>query len=223
MVEDEPALQQLLKYNLEKEGYFVFQAETGEKGLELARREKPDLVLLDLMLPTIDGLEVCRLLKQARETKHIPIMMLTAKSSEVDQVVGLEMGASDYLAKPFSIKILLARMKNILRGQQALIKENAKIEAGELLLDRDAVRFFIKNKRVDLTKTEFGIMAVLMERQGSMVSREQLVSLVWGRGVFVSGASINMQIKSLRDKLGKRQQVIQTVRGLGYRFAGSQD
>ena len=218
IIEDEAAIQNLLEYNLEREGYGVFLAGTGEKGLEIARAEKPDLILLDLMLPKIDGLEVCRLLKQTRETRHIPVLMLTAKNTEIDQVVGLEMGASDYLAKPFSVKILLARMKNILRGHQNISSENAKIEQGDFLLDRDAVRFFIKKKPVELTKTEFGIMETLMTRLGTMVSRDQLVSLVWGRGTIVSQASINMQIKSLREKLGKYRKSIETVRGLGYRF-----
>jgi len=218
VIEDEAPLRELLQYNLEKEGYSVLPADTGEKGVELARAEKPDLVILDLMLPKIDGLEVCRLLKGARETRSIPILMLTAKSSELDQVVGLEVGASDYLAKPFSVKILLARLKNVLRSHEVIGRENVKIQKGDFLLDRDAVRFFIKNKPVELTKTEFGILSVLMDRAEAMVSREQLVSLVWGQGSFVSQASINMQIKSLRDKLGKARYAIETVRGLGYRF-----
>ncbi len=192
VIEDEVAIRELLQYNLEKEGYSVLLAETGEKGLETARSERPDLLILDLMLPKIDGLEVCRILKQSRETKHIPVLMLTAKSSELDQVVGLEMGAADYLAKPFSVKILLARVKNVLRARQAPGPEHVKIQKGDFLLDRDAVRFFIKNKPVELTKTEFGILSALMERADSMVSRDQIVSLVWGRGSFVSQASINM-------------------------------
>ena len=218
VIEDEKDVQNLLRYNLEKEGYEVLSADTGERGFEIARSKYPDAVILDLILPEIDGLEVCRLLKNTRETRLIPILMLTAKSSELDQVVGLELGAADYLTKPFSVKVLLARLKNILKKKAAIEEEKAVLECRELALDKDRHHFSIKGKPVDLANLEFRIMSVLMERPGVVISREQLVPAVWGDGSFVSKAALNMQIKSLREKLGKYRDYLETVRGTGFRF-----
>ena len=198
VIDDEKDLQKLISYNLEKEGY--------------------DVIVLDLMLPQIDGLEVCRLLKAEKETKHIPIVMLTAKSTEIDEVVGLELGASDYIAKPFSVKVLLARLKSILKNK-ALPRDEASIfKCCELVLDKDCHRFSIKGKTVDFTKMEFRILTILIENPKVVISREQLVSKVWGDGSFVSKVAVNMQIKSLREKLGKYRDYIETVRGSGFRF-----
>ena len=219
VIDDEKDLLKLLEYNLRKEGYEVVLAETGEKGLELAGSEKPDLIVLDLMLPQIDGLEVCRLLKFDRGTRNIPVLMLTAKSSEVDQVVGLELGASDYLTKPFSVKVLLARLKNILKHKGTRREEKTALTLGALCLDRERFSLTIRGKSVGLTKKEFEILAVLMEEAGKAVPREALVETVWGAGSFVSAVSLNMHVKSLRDKLGKHQDAIETVRGIGFRFS----
>ncbi len=218
VIDDEKNLQKLLDYNLEKEGYEVVVAQTGEQGFEMAKAKRPDAIVLDLMLPQIDGLEVCSLLKATKETKSIPILMLTAKSTDVDQVVGLEMGASDYMTKPFSVKVLLARLKNILKNKAVPPEGTTILRCCELAIDKDSHRFSIKGKVVDLTKMEFRILCVLMEHQKIVISREELVSAVWGAGSFVSKAAVNMQIKSLRDKLGKYRDYIETVRGSGFRF-----
>ncbi len=221
-IEDEKDVLKLLQYNLEKEGYTVLSAENGEKGLELARAKKPALILLDVMLPGIDGLEVCRLLKADRETRSIPVFMLTAKGSDIDQVVGLELGASDYLPKPFGVKVLLARIKNLLKAKLVAPAEDAVVQRGDFVLDRERMRFMLKGKLVALTKTEFRILGVLMEREDIVFTRENLVSSVWGSGVIVSEPALNMQIKSLRAKLGKYRDCIETVRGSGYRFIQDQ-
>lgn len=217
VVEDETSIQELLKYNLEKEGFRVLLADTGEKGLAAAAQKRPDLILLDLMLPRIDGMEVCRHLKRERSTREIPVVIISARNTEVDQVVGLEIGAVDYLTKPFSVKVLLARVKNALRSH-ATPPSQSVLRSGEFLLDRRAARFSIQGKTVALTKTELGILTLLMEKPDVVLSRDQLVATVWGPGSLVSPASVNMQIKGLRDKLGKFGGAIETVRGLGYRF-----
>ena len=218
VVEDEKDVQNLLRYNLEKEGYEVFSALTGEEGFELAKSKMPDVIILDLMLPQIDGLEVCRLLKATKETKRIPILMLTAKSSEVDQVVGLELGASDYLTKPFSVKVLLARIKNALRIKAKPHEEVPVLDCCELALDKEKQLFKVKGKAMALTKTEFKIMSVLMERPKVVVSRDDLISMVWGSGSLVSSAAMNMQIMGLREKLGRYRDYVETIRGSGFRF-----
>lgn len=221
VVEDEKDVQELLRYNLGKEGYHVLTAETGEKGLEEARSRRPDLLILDLMLPGLNGLEVCRLLKQDSTTRPIPVMMLTARNSETDQVVGLELGASDYLTKPFSVKVLLARVKNLLKSRLTASQEMTCLQVGDFMLDHERVRFSLQGKPITLTRTEFGILGVLMGRPSVVFSRERLVTAVWGEGALVSSSAFNMHIKSLRAKLGRHRRSIETVRGAGYRFAGT--
>ncbi len=219
-IDDEKDILKLLQYNLEKEGYRVWTAESGEKGFEIAKAKKPELILLDLMLPQIDGLEVCRLLKSHSSTQQIPVLMLSAKDSEVDQVVGFELGATDYLIKPFSVKVLLARIKNIFRKKNASHEETKTevLVSGGFVLDQEKMLFTLKGKEIVLTKTEFNILSVLLKRAGGVVKREQLIASVWGVGAVVSQAAINMQIKSLRKKLGKQRNFVETVRGFGYRF-----
>ncbi len=220
VIDDEKDILKLLQYNLEKEGYSVFTAETGEAGLEIAQAKKPDLIILDLMLPKMDGLEVCRLLRAQSATKRIPVVMLTAKGSEIDQVVGLEIGATDYVSKPFSVKVLLARIKNIFRNQSAPSGEPKKIiSAGPLEVDREKMIFSIKGKPVPLTKLEFNIAAYLMENRGKAFSRDQLLSGAWQGEAFVVDRTVDVHIKSLRKKLGKYRDLIETVRGTGYRFS----
>ena len=218
IIEDEKDLRQLLRYHLEKENYDVLAAESGEEGIELARSREPDTVLLDLLLPKIDGLEVCRLLKSFKETRHIPVMMLTAKSSEVDQVVGLEMGAADYMTKPFSIKVLLARLKNLIKKEHSPVCQETQICRGDFSIDTERVVFKIKDRPAELTKTEFRIMQCLMENPGIVLSREKIARAVWGEGALVSSTAINMHVTSLRKKLGQRRRLIETVRSLGYRL-----
>jgi len=223
VIDDEKDIQKLLQYNLEKEGYQVSSAKTGEEGLELAKTKKPDCLILDLMLPGVDGLEVCKLLRAGKDTRHIPILMLTAKSSEVDQVVGLELGASDYITKPFSVKVLLARLKNIFRNSQGKKEEASFLKAGDIILDKERQSVTVKGRPVSLTRLEFRILAFLMENPGRVFSREKLLNGAWGGEVFVVDRTVDVHVKSIRKKLGKFRDVIETVRGSGYRFVETDD
>ncbi len=218
IIDDEKDIAKLLQYNLEKEGYGVSTALTGEDGLAAAKSKKPDLVVLDLMLPGIDGLEVCRLLKSDRATRQIPVLMLTAKGTEIDQVVGLEIGASDYIAKPFSVKVLLARVKNIFRGRESQKEESALLKAGKIVLDREKHSVTADGKAVALTNLEFRILAFLMENPGRVFSRDRILDGVWHGEASVVDRSVDAHVKSIRQKLGRQRGMIETVRGSGYRF-----
>jgi DNA-binding response OmpR family regulator len=218
VIDDEKDILKLVQYNLEKEGYPVLTAKTGEEGLELAKAKKPDLVILDLMLPGIDGNEVCKLLKSGAQTRAIPVLMLTAKGAEVDQVLGLELGASDYITKPFSVKVLLARVKNAFRRAETLKEAPALLRAGDLVIDKERQSFTIKGKPVALTKLEFRILGFLMENPGKVYSRDQLLSGAWGGEAFVVDRTVDVHVRSIRQKLGKHRDAIETVRGSGYRF-----
>ncbi len=220
-IDDEKDIINLLRYNLEKEGYQVLSASTGESGLELAKSKKPELILLDLMLPGIDGLEVCKLLKNLKETRHIPVIMLTAKSSEIDQVVGLELGASDYISKPFGIKVLLARVKNALRKETAQKEEVTVLKSGDFVLDKDRLSITVKGKPLLLTRLEFRVLACLMENPGKVFSRDKLLSGAWDGEAFVVDRTVDVHVRSIRQKLGKHRDSIETVRGSGYRFVDS--
>ena len=217
-IDDEKDILKLLQYNLDREGYQVLCAKTGEEGLELARSKRPNLVILDIMMPGIDGLEVCKILHANKDTKNIPILMLTAKSSEVDQILGLELGASDYMTKPFSVKVLLARVKNIFRNQEVKKEETPVIKAGELVIDKERHAFSIKGKPVTLTKLEFKMLGFLMANRGKVYSRDQLLSGVWDGEAFVVDRTVDVHVRSIRQKLGKYRDWVETVRGSGYRF-----
>jgi DNA-binding response OmpR family regulator len=218
VIDDEKDIQKLIQYNLEKEGYQLVFADTGEKGFELARAKKPDLVLLDLMLPGIDGLEVCRLMRSSKDTQGIPIIMLTAKSSDIDQIVGLELGASDYVAKPFSVKVLLARVKNIFRSVEKK-ETSAILKSDDLVLDKDRQSFTVRGKSVPLTKLEFRILGFLMENPGKVFTRDMLLSGAWDGEAFVIDRTVDVHVRSIRHKLGKYRGRLETVRGSGYRFS----
>lgn len=219
IIDDEKDILKLLQYNLEKEGYAVWTAKTGEEGLETAQTKKPDLVILDWMLPGMDGLEVCKILRSHGATKPIPVLMLTAKNSEVDQVVGLEVGASDYIAKPFSLKVLLARVKNIFRIRDAQPEATAVLRVGEMEIDRERQSVALKGRPILLTRLEFRILFFLMQNPGKVFSRDQLLSGAWGGEAFVVDRTVDVHIRSIRSKLGKYRDRIETVRGTGYRFA----
>lgn len=219
-IDDEKDILKLLQYNLEKEGYQISVAQSGEQGLELAKSKKPDLILLDLMLPGMDGLEVCKILQANRDTKQIPILMLTAKSTEVDQIVGLELGAADYIAKPFSIKVLLAKIKNILKKKGSDTEEDV-LKTGDLVLDKTRMIVTLKGKRIEFTKIEFRILAFLMANPGKVFSREKLLNGAWEGEAFVVDRTVDVHVKSIRKKLGKSRDLIETVRGSGYRFMES--
>ncbi len=219
VIDDEKDILKLLQYNLEKEGYQVLLSKTGEEGLELARNKRPDLIILDLLLPGIDGLEVCKLLKAQNATNHTPVLMLTAKSTETDQIVGLELGASDYIVKPFSVKVVLARVKNIFRNQTVKKEDGANlIKAGDFVIDKGRLTVTIRGKPVSLTKLEFQILSFLMENKGMVFSRDKLLSGAWGGEAFVVDRTVDVHIRSIREKLGKYRDCIETVRGAGYRF-----
>ena len=217
-IDDEKDILKLLQYNLERESYQVVCARSGEEGLEAVKSKRPDLVILDIMMPGIDGLEVCKILRANKDSWNIPILMLTAKSSEVDQILGLELGAADYISKPFSVKILLARVKNIFRNQETKKDEVPVIRAGELVIDKDRHTFSIKGKPVTLTKLEFKILGFLMLNRGKVYSREQLLNGVWEGEAFVVDRTVDVHVRSIRQKLGKYRDWIETVRGAGYRF-----
>ncbi len=222
-IDDEKDILKLVQYNLEREGHQVLCAKSGEEGLELARAKKPDLILLDLMLPGMDGLEVCKVLRSNKETRHIPVLMLTAKSSEVDQVLGLELGASDYITKPFSVKVLSARVKNAFRNKEAKKEDPVTLRVGDFVIDRERRSFTVNGKPIVLTKLEFQMLGFLMENRGKVISRDQLLSGVWEGQAFVVDRTVDVHVRSIRQKLGKYRDHIETVRGSGYRFVDPDD
>lgn len=219
LVDDEEDILELLRYNLTAEGYRVLCAESGESALEIAGTQKPDLIVLDLMLPGIDGLDVARLLKKDKKTQDIPIIMLTAKGAEADVVTGLEMGADDYVAKPFSPKVLNARVKAVLRrNEKASGTKGEGVQAGEINIDPGRRRVSILGNDTDLSFTEFEILSFLSRRPGWVFTRSQIVDAVRGSDYPVTDRSVDVQIVGLRKKLGQCGHYIETVRGVGYRF-----
>jgi two-component system phosphate regulon response regulator PhoB len=219
IVEDEEDVAELIRYNLEKNGYRVESAGTGPIALSMAESIMPDLVLLDLMLPGFDGLEVCRNLKKDPKTSSIPVVMVTAKGSEADIVTGLEMGAADYITKPFSPRILLARLRAVLRRDKpADAGEYPVVRIHDIEIDSRRHRVTVKNKAVDLTSTEFGLLRFLAARPGWVFTRYQIVDAVHGADYPVTDRSVDVQIVGLRKKLGSAGKFIETVRGVGYRM-----
>ncbi len=221
IVEDEQDLLELLRYNLQREGYEVRTASTGEQGLQQVRANPPDLVLLDLMLPAMDGLEVCRAIKSRSETADIPIIMLTAKGEEADIVRGLELGADDYVVKPFSPRVLLARIAAVMRraeGAEASTDGRPIIQVSGIRIDRDRHEVRIEDRRIDLTATEFKLLVLLAERPGRVFTRQQIIDSIHEGFAAVTDRSVDVQVVSLRRKLGEAGELIETVRGVGYRF-----
>jgi two-component system alkaline phosphatase synthesis response regulator PhoP len=219
LVEDDTDIQELVTYNLTKEGFQVTAVASGEDALEFVDKNRPDLVLLDLMLPETDGLEVCRILKGNPDTAHIPVVMLTARGEEADIVVGLEMGAVDYITKPFSNKVLIARLRAVLRRREASVpEEDTPIKIHDLAIKPGRHEALIDGKRVDLTLSEFRLLQFLARRPGWVFTRYQIVDALHGTDYPVTDRSIDVQIVGLRKKLGKAGVYIETVRGVGYRF-----
>ncbi len=218
LIEDDSDLFPLLKYNLEKEGFGFAGAQTGKGAVELCRRERPDLVILDIMLPDIDGLEVCKALRNHSELAHVPIIFLTARVSETDRIVGLELGANDYIVKPFFIRELIARIKNQFRTTSAPARS---MRAGALELDRSSCRVLLNSSEVSLTATEFRLLEFLMSRPGVVYSREQLLDAVWGHDRAVTDRTVDVYILRLRQKIEAdptNPLFIRAVRGFGYSF-----
>jgi two-component system phosphate regulon response regulator PhoB len=219
IVEDEEHIQELVTYNLNREGYQTRGVTSGEEALVATRSDKPDLVLLDLMLPGLDGLEICRRLKAGPDTQHIPIIMLTAKGEESDIVVGLELGADDYVTKPFSPKILMARIHAVLRRKsREESKETAVLLRGDLSIDPGRHEVRVCGEAVDLTATEFKVLHFLARKPGWVFTRQQIVDAVKGEDYPVTERSVDVQMVGLRKKLGSCSDSVETVRGIGYRF-----
>ncbi len=219
VVEDEEDIQELIRYNLAREAYNVTCVTCGEEGLKSAQSTSPDLIVLDLMLPGVDGLEVCKTLKSNQETASIPVVMVTAKGEESDVVTGLELGADDYVTKPFSPKILLSRIKAVLRRKtEAPADINGVIQIKELTIHPGRHEVLVQNESVDLTFTEFKILQTLASRPGWVFTRSQIVDAVRGENYAVTDRSVDFQVVGLRRKLGDCADYIQTVRGVGYRF-----
>ena len=219
IIEDDEDIQELVRYNLAREGYRLKSVVSGEEGLRAAKAEVPDVILLDLMLPGIDGLELCRMLKADPKVRHIPIVMLTAKGEEADVVAGLELGADDYVTKPFSVKVLVARLRTLLRRKaKAEEADDAVIKIKELVIHPGRHEVMLKNKKIDLTFTEFRLLHVLARRPGWVFTRQQIVDAVKGEDYPVTDRAVDVQVVGLRRKLGPAGDYIETVRGVGYRF-----
>ena len=219
MVEDEEDIMEVIRFNLEKEGYEVHLALSGEKALQEIENNLPSLVLLDLMLPGINGLDLCRIFKQNDRTKAIPVIMLTAKSEDADIVAGLEMGAEDYITKPFSPRVLVARVRTILRRRESGVKDDSsviQVEGMQIHPGRHEVT--MGDNVVDLTPSEFRILHYLARRPGWVYSRDQIIDAIRGHGYVVTDRAIDVQVVGLRKKLGDYGKLIETVRGIGYRF-----
>jgi two-component system alkaline phosphatase synthesis response regulator PhoP len=218
-VEDEEDILELVRYNLEKEGYRVTGVVSGEEALRHARSRPPDLIVLDLMLPGMDGLTVCRELKQDAKTRDLPIIILTAKGEEADIVAGLELGADDYVTKPFSPRVLLARLRAVLRRRRTEpAAESDTLEIHGMVIHPGRHEVLVQGRPVDLTATEFRLLAFLARRPGWVFTRAQIVQGVQGEDYAVSERAVDVQIVGLRKKLGPAGQYIETVRGVGYRL-----
>ena len=221
IIEDEPDIRKTIDYNLSKESFTVFQAGSIAEGEQSILDNCPDVIILDLMLPDGSGLTLCRDVKSNSETKHIPIILLTAKADEVDRVIGFELGADDYVTKPFSVRELTLRVKAILkRGVSESIKsDEAEFIFGELKLNLEAHQIFINNNEITFTALEFRLLKHLIDRRGRVQTRDQLLEEVWGYSAEVTTRTVDTHIKRLREKLGSTSDYIQTIRGVGYRFS----
>jgi two-component system phosphate regulon response regulator PhoB len=219
VVDDEPDAVELIKFNLKAAGYEVATAADGDEALKKARAVLPDLIVLDLMLPEVDGLEVCKILRRDPKVSAIPIIMLTAKAAEIDRVLGLELGADDYVTKPFSPRELVLRIKRLLRADAAAPEAKAdNIVLKELSLDIPRHLATVKGKTIDLTATEFKLLTVLARRRGRVQSREQLLQDVWEYDNLIDTRTVDTHMRRLREKLGPVAKYLDTVRGVGYRF-----
>jgi two-component system, OmpR family, phosphate regulon response regulator PhoB len=218
IIEDERGLTDVLAYNLAREGYETIVAHDGLEGLRKAQMQLPDLILLDLMLPGMDGLEVCRQLRAGEQTRTVPILMLTAKAEETDQVVGFSMGADDYVTKPFSVKVLLQRIKALQRRLDSGVEAGDTIEHLGVRIDRVRHRAMVEGQELILTPTEFRLLECMLRQPGRAFTRPQLMDAAIGEGAVVLERTIDVHVKTLRRKLGPEHDFIETVRGVGYRF-----
>lgn len=218
VVDDERDAAELIEFNLKAAGYDVVTAADGAEALKKARMAAPDLILLDLMLPEIDGLQVCKILRRDPASAGIPIIMLTAKAAEIDRVLGLELGADDYVVKPFSPRELVLRVNNLLKRQEGEEVKRDRFQVGDLVVDIPRHTVMVNRKRIDLTATEFKLLALLLERKGRVQTREQLLQDVWQYDNYIDTRTVDTHIRRLREKLGDAARYLDTVRGVGYRF-----
>ena len=219
IVEDERDLQRVMAYNFKQAGFDVVSALNAETALRTVKEERFDLIILDLMLPDMPGTEVCRRLKQARETAGIPVIMVTAKGEEIDRIVGFELGADDYVVKPFSVRELLLRVQAILRRSQGEQEATPGFRFGSLRVDREAHRVWANDAELELTALEFKLLVTLFDRKNRVQTRAALLSDVWGIDADITTRTVDTHVKRLREKLGDAGAYIETVRGVGYRFA----
>ena len=222
VIEDEQDLQEVLAYNLRQAGYEVVSATSGQEGLRLLAERAPDLILLDLMLPDLSGTQICRAIKSDPKTKGIPVVMMTAKGEEIDRVVGFELGAEDYVVKPFSVRELLLRIQAILRRTVSPRAETSDtFSFGELRVDRSAHRLWVAGEEVEITALEFKLLVTLYDRRNRVQTRAALLDDVWGITADVTTRTVDTHVKRLREKLGVAGVYVETVRGVGYRFRES--
>jgi two-component system phosphate regulon response regulator PhoB len=223
IIDDEKDLIELVRYNLEKEGFDVIAATDGQSGLEVVKKHRPDLVMLDLMMPGLDGLQVCQQLRGDPRSSRIPVIMLTAKATEADRVVGLELGADDYITKPFSPREVVARIKAVLRRSTAQPDERQVISSGDLAIDLSGHEVNYKGQRISLTATEFRILEFLAARPGRVFSRDEIIDAALGNETAVFDRTVDVHITAIRRKLGAGADQIETVRGFGYKFRHAAD
>ena len=218
VVDDEPDAVELVSFNLKAAGFDVVTAADGVEALKRAKEYQPDLLVLDVMLPEVDGLEVCKIIRRDPSVAHIPIIMLTAKAAEIDRVLGLELGADDYVTKPFSPRELVLRIRKILDRGKVPEEKSDRIEIGDLTIDVPRHLVSSSGKRVELTATEFKLLTTLAQRKGRVQSREQLLQDVWEYDNLIDTRTVDTHMRRLREKLGKSAKYLDTVRGVGYRF-----
>lgn len=219
VVDDEPDVVDLIEFNLKAAGFSVISAGDGEKALRRARREAPALIVLDLMLPEVDGFEICKTLRRDPATANIPVIMLTARAEEVDRVLGLELGADDYLTKPFSPRELILRVRNLLKRREGNDQDPEEILIGEMLIDIPKHRVTVEGREVELTPTEFNLLSTLARRRGRVQSRDRLLRDVWNYDGLLDTRTVDTHIRRLREKLGPAARFLDTVRGVGYRMS----
>jgi len=219
IVDDEPDVADLLKYHLHKAGYLTLTAGTGAKALEIARNARPEAIVLDLMLPGMSGLEVCRELRKNPDTASLGVLMLTAKGQPTERINGLETGADDYVTKPFSPKEVVLRVQALVRRTQAAREGGGVVESGDIRIDKGSFEITLAGQRLELTTTEFKLLCLLVERRGRVQSRDVLLKDVWGYENSIDTRTVDTHIRRLREKLGASADRIETMRGEGYRFA----
>jgi two-component system phosphate regulon response regulator PhoB len=221
IVEDDPDILNLVAWHLKAADYHVLKAQDGDGALEIAMAERPDLIILDLMLPGMDGLEVCKAIKRQRETTHVPIIMLTARGEEADRIVGLELGADDYVVKPFSPRELVLRVQAVLRRSSDTQEKKGPLQAEGITVDLEAHRVWVDGEETVLTATEFKLLLELLNNKGRVLSRDRLLDRVWGYQFDGYARTVDTHIRRLRQKLGRRADVVETIRGVGYRLRES--